>query len=166
LGVPTDSELALLAVRVGEQLRQRALRVATAESCTGGMVAKLITDVSGSSQWFDCGYVTYSNEAKLRDLAVAADTLQSYGAVSEQTVAQMAAGALARSGADRAVAISGVAGPDGGTAAHPVGDVWFAVATRTTAGTTTHARNQRFSGDRDAIRRQSAAFALGLLVSP
>jgi nicotinamide-nucleotide amidase len=82
------------------------------------------------------------------------------------TVTQMATGALARSGADRAVAISGVAGPDGGTAAHPVGDVWFAVATRTSDGATSHARNHRFSGDRDAIRRQSAAFGLGLLVAP
>jgi nicotinamide-nucleotide amidase len=166
MSAPDDTVLNGLAVRVGAQLLQRGLRVATAESCTGGLVAKLLTDVPGSSQWFDCGYVTYSNEAKQRDLGVAAETLLAHGAVSQQTVTQMAAGALSRSGTDRAVAVSGVAGPDGGTAAHPAGDVWFAVATRTAQGMTTHARNHRFSGDRDAIRRQSAAFALGLLVAP
>jgi nicotinamide-nucleotide amidase len=163
LSAPDDSALAKLAVRVGEQLLARRLTVVTAESCTGGLVAKLLTDVPGSSKWFDCGYVTYSNQAKQRDLAVTAETLRAFGAVSEQTVVQMAVGALSRSDADRAVAVSGVAGPDGGTTAHPVGDVWFAVATRTSDGTTTHARNHRFSGDRDAVRRQSAAFALELL---
>ena len=121
MSAPDDTALAKLAVRVGEQLLARGLRVVTAESCTGGLVAKLLTDVPGSSNWFDCGYVTYSNEAKQRDLGVAAETLQVHGAVSEATVTQMAVGALTRSGADRAVAVSGVAGPDGGTAAHPVG---------------------------------------------
>jgi nicotinamide-nucleotide amidase len=165
MSAPDDAALASLAARIGALLLQRGLRVVTAESCTGGLVAKLITDVSGSSQWFDCGYVTYSNQAKQRDLGVDPATLQLHGAVSEATVTQMAIGALSRSAADRAVAISGVAGPDGGTAAHPVGEVWFALATRTPGGPSAHARHHRFSGDRDAIRRQSAAFALGLLVA-
>ncbi len=156
--------LASIAAQVGGTLLQRGLRVATAESCTGGLVAKLLTDVPGSSQWFDCGYVTYSNSSKQRDLAVSAATLQAFGAVSEQTVREMAAGALARSGADLAVAVSGVAGPDGGTTAHPVGSVWFALANGKSGGTT-RAWSRQFSGDRDAVRRQSAALALVLLVT-
>lgn len=161
---PHDSALVLLAVRVGKQMLQRGLRVVTAESCTGGLVAKLLTDVPGSSQWFECGYVTYSNRAKQRDLSVAPELLQAFGAVSEPAVTQMATGALSRSGADRAVAISGVAGPDGGTAAHPVGGVWFALAIRTVTATETRALFRQFSGDRDAVRRQSAALALDLLM--
>jgi nicotinamide-nucleotide amidase len=166
MSAPDDSALARLAVQVGEQLLQRGLRVVTAESCTGGLVAKLLTDVPGSSQWFECGYVTYSNEAKVRDLGVDPGTLQSFGAVSETTVTHMATGALSRSGANRAVAVSGVAGPDGGTAAHPAGGVWFALATRTPIGTETRARHRQFSGDRDSVRRQSAALALDLLMDP
>jgi nicotinamide-nucleotide amidase len=138
----------------------------TAESCTGGLVAKLLTDVPGSSQWFECGYVTYSNKAKERDLAVASQLLEEFGAVSEPTVTQMATGALSRSGADRAVAVSGVAGPDGGTAEHPVGAVWFALAIRGATATETRALSRRFSGGRDSIRRHSAALALELLMDP
>jgi nicotinamide-nucleotide amidase len=163
---PDDHELGALAMRAGEQLLRRKLRAVTAESCTGGMVAKLLTDVPGSSRWFDCGYVTYSNVAKQRDLSVDPEALREFGAVSELTVTQMAMGALARSGAHRAVAISGVAGPDGGTVEHPVGDVWFALAMRTATTTETRALNRRFQGDRDAVRRQSAAMALQLLVEP
>jgi nicotinamide-nucleotide amidase len=141
------------------------MRVSTAESCTGGYVAKLLTDVPGSSQWFDCGFITYSNQSKQRELGVRPETLQTEGAVSELTVLEMAAGALIRSGANRAVAISGVAGPDGGTALHPVGDVWFGVArSRGIGGAELFAMHRRFAGDRDAIRRQSAAYALELLL--
>ncbi|MEO8309036.1 MAG: nicotinamide-nucleotide amidohydrolase family protein [Pseudomonadota bacterium] len=174
LNTPTDNELSLLAVRVGAFLQQRGLRVVTAESCTGGLVSKLLTDVPGSSQWFDCGYITYSNEAKQRDLGVAAETLRLFGAVSEETVEQMAAGALVRTAADLAVAVSGVAGPDGGTIANPAGSVWFALAAGGAAGGTEGAApgveisavHHQLTGDRDAVRRQSAAIALELLMEP
>jgi nicotinamide-nucleotide amidase len=138
--------------------------VTTAESCTGGYVAKLITDVPGSSQWFERGYVCYSNAAKHADLGVRGQTLQLHGAVSEAVVLEMAHGALVGSGADRAVAISGVAGPDGGTAAHPVGEVWFALGMRKGDSPDLHPFHRRFPGDREAVRRQSAAFALELLL--
>jgi nicotinamide-nucleotide amidase len=162
---PTDAELTLLAVRVCAALLQRGQRVVTAESCTGGYVAKLLTDVPGSSQWFDCGFVIYSNTAKQRQLGVTAQTLARQGAVSEATVTEMAIGAIAASGADRAVAVSGVAGPDGGTATHPVGDVWFALGMARGGGAVaTLARHRRFAGDRDAIRRSAAAYALELLL--
>lgn len=162
-----DVSLQQQAAAVGALLRERGLRVVTVESCTGGYVAKLLTDVAGSSQWFDCGYVTYSNAAKQRDVGVAADTLVRHGAVSEATVCEMAAGALQRSGADRAVAISGVAGPDGGTARNPVGSVWFALASRGTDRlVVVQAVHHLFDGSRDAIRRQAAAVALALLAQP
>jgi nicotinamide-nucleotide amidase len=166
LSAPDDKALVALAVRVGEQLLRRGLRVVTAESCTGGLVAKLLTDVSGSSNWFECGYVTYSNEAKQRDLAVATETLQTFGAVSEQTAMQMAVGAMSRTGADLALAVTGVAGPDGGTRSHPVGGVWFALATGTAEGPEIQSIHHQLSGDRDAVRRQSAAIALELLMDP
>jgi nicotinamide-nucleotide amidase len=162
--VPSDNELALLALRAGAALLGQHARAATAESCTGGYVAKLLTDVPGSSRWFECGFVTYSNESKRRELGVAAETLTVHGAVSEQTVIEMAVGALAASGVHVAVAISGVAGPDGGTVAHPVGDVWFSKAVLrpdlTVGAVSVH---RRFPGDRDAIRRHATAFALELL---
>lgn len=160
-----DSLLSVLAVRTGEHLLKQGLRLVTAESCTGGYVAKLLTDVPGSSQWFDCGYVCYSNAAKERDLAVSAATLRQHGAVSSQTVREMALGALARAGGGCAVAISGVAGPGGGTAQHPVGEVWFGFAWRAASGVDASAVQRRFAGDRDAVRRQSAAFALELVLA-
>lgn len=163
--VPTDNELALLAVRLGQALRAQGVKVATAESCTGGYVAKLITDVPGSSAWFESGFVTYSNEAKQRQLGVLAASLEGHGAVSAQVVLEMAVGALAASSAGRAVAISGVAGPDGGTAIHPVGDVWFARTQLLPDGQVTGmTMRRRFDGDRDDIRRRSAAYALELLL--
>jgi nicotinamide-nucleotide amidase len=162
---PNDNELAVLAVRVGASLLEQRVIVATAESCTGGYVAKLLTDVPGSSRWFDCGFITYSNDAKRRQLGVSATTLAQHGAVSEQTVLEMAIGALGASGARRAVAISGVAGPDGGSALHPVGDVWFGRATKLPDNSlSTAAVHRRFPGDRDSVRRHSAAFALDLLL--
>jgi nicotinamide-nucleotide amidase len=162
---PTDNELALLAVRVSAALLSQQVKVVTAESCTGGYVAKLLTDVPGSSRWFECGFITYSNDAKHRQLGVSVTTLAQHGAVSEPTVLEMAIGALAVSGAQRAVAISGVAGPDGGSALHPVGDVWFGRAAQLPDNSVSAvAVHRRFPGDRDAVRRHSAAFALDLLL--
>jgi len=153
-----DAELYALAERTGQALQAARWRLATAESCTAGWIAKALTDVPGSSQWFECGYVTYSNAAKMRDLGVCEQTLTEQGAVSEATVREMVDGALARSGTEIAVAVSGIAGPEGGTPDKPVGTVWLAVAMRT--------RPERFcercdfEGDRDAVRRQTVAHAL------
>lgn len=162
-GIPDDAALAGRAAEVGRRLRASGRRAVTVESCTGGYVAKLLTDIPGSSAWFDCGFVTYSNQAKQRDVGVAAATLQKHGAVSEATVREMATGALARTGADLAVAISGVAGPDGGTPPNPVGSVWLALVSRDGDRVTVFAQHRRFGGDRDAIRRQAAALALEML---
>jgi nicotinamide-nucleotide amidase len=165
--VPSDSELAVLAVRLGATLLKRGMKVATAESCTGGYVAKLITDIAGSSQWFNCGFIAYSNEAKQRQLGVTAATLAQHGAVSEQTAIEMAVGALVVGEVQRAVSITGVAGPDGATAAHPLGHVWFSRTQRLENGSVgAIAMQRRFAGDRDAVRRQAAACALGLLLDP
>jgi nicotinamide-nucleotide amidase len=165
VNAPTDTELALLSVRVGAALLERRLKVAMAESCTGGYVAKLLTDVPGSSAWFDCGFVTYSNSSKQHVLGVAAETLRQQGAVSERTVLEMALGALTTSDADCAIAISGVAGPDGGTVDHPVGDVWFARTRKRAGGAIDGAAlHRRFAGSRDEVRRHAAAFALALLL--
>jgi nicotinamide-nucleotide amidase len=152
-----DPDLEALAREVGRSLEARGLMLATAESCTGGWVAKVVTDVAGSSGWFDRGFVTYSNHAKEEMLGVHAETLTVHGAVSEAAVREMAAGTLARSRADVAVAISGVAGPSGGTPEKPVGLVWFAWAVR---GEDPSAVAEQFAGDRDAVRRQSVLRAL------
>jgi nicotinamide-nucleotide amidase len=154
-------ELQILSQRVGEALQSRGLRLACAESCTGGWLAKAITEVAGSSGWFDRGFVTYSDAAKHDLLGVPRETVESAGAVSQPTVLAMAAGTLTHSDAQVAVAISGVAGPTGGTPDKPVGTVWIAWA-RSDA----HPRATRFlfTGDREAVRRQSVAAALeGLL---
>ena len=156
-----DAELYRLAERLGQQLRAAGLRVATAESCTGGAIAAAITAVPGSSGWFDCGFISYSNQAKQRLLDVPAQTLQQHGAVSGETVAAMLQGALRHSDASLAVAVSGIAGPDGGSADKPVGTVWIAW------GGTCQALQTRcflFAGDRHAIQRQTVLQALqGLL---
>ncbi|MDB6090597.1 MAG: hypothetical protein JWN85_3381 [Gammaproteobacteria bacterium] len=164
----TDQELFDLSQRVGERLRAAGRRLATAESCTAGWVAKALTDIPGSSQWFECGFVTYSNAAKMRDVGVAAATLAHHGAVSEATVREMAAGALRVSGADIAIAISGIAGPDGGTPAKPVGTVWFGVASRHDEAVSFLCEMQLFAGDRELIRRRSVerALQLALRVQP
>jgi nicotinamide-nucleotide amidase len=146
-----------LARQVGEALQARDARLVTAESCTGGWVAKEITGIPGSSAWFDMGFVSYSNQAKQTLLGVLAETLQEQGAVSEATVAEMAAGALERSGADVALAVSGIAGPGGGTADKPVGLVCFGWQTR--AGYR-YTASERFAGDREAVRAQAVARAL------
>ncbi|MFO7588072.1 MAG: CinA family protein [Gemmatimonadota bacterium] len=149
-------ELAALAAAVAGTLRSRSLRLATAESCTGGWVAKVCTDLSGSSAWFEGGFVTYSNAAKEGLLGVDAATLAEHGAVSEATVRQMAEGARLRIEADVTVAISGIAGPGGAVPGKPVGTVWFAWATPDG----TSARRERFDGDRDQVRRAAVAAAL------
>lgn len=158
-----DADLYELAERTGRALRAAGWRIATAESCTAGWIAKALTDVPGSSQWFECGYVTYSDKAKMRDVGVCARTLATHGAVSEATVRQMAEGALRSSGAQLAVAVSGIAGPDGGTPAKPVGTVWFSVAAQGRRDPQCVVRH--FSGDREAVRRQTVAHALRLALN-
>jgi nicotinamide-nucleotide amidase len=143
----------------GMLLTRGGVTVATAESCTGGLLAKMLTDVAGSSAYFSQGWVTYSNEAKQAQLGVSPDTLAAHGAVSEPTVTEMADGARGRSGATVALSISGVAGPGGGTDAKPVGTVCIALASG--AGTT--ARTFHFPGDREMIRDRSAKMALSML---
>ncbi|MGH8210964.1 MAG: nicotinamide-nucleotide amidase [Steroidobacteraceae bacterium] len=160
----SDKELFALSERVGRKLRAAGRRLATAESCSGGWVAKALTDIAGSSQWFECGFVTYSNAAKIRDIGVSERTLADHGAVSEPTVREMAAGVLRISGADVAVAISGIAGPDGGTLDKPTGTVWFGVASRQGTDVAVIAEMQVFAGDRELIRRRSAERALQLVL--
>ncbi|AOV16368.1 damage-inducible protein CinA [Acidihalobacter aeolianus] len=147
-----------LALRVGHALAERGMRVVTAESCTGGWVAKRITDVAGSSSWFDVGYVTYSDAAKQRLLGVPEEVFERHGAVSAACVHAMAAGALERGGGDVAVAVSGIAGPGGGSPDKPVGTVWFGFARR---GGEVETELCHFEGDRDAVRRAAVDFALG-----
>ncbi len=150
-----------LVTRIAEKLKAENARVSTAESCTGGWLAKTLTDLPGSSDWFEYGFVSYGNNAKQDLLAVPAETLDRYGAVSAEAVAAMADGALSRSGAELAVAVTGIAGPDGGSTDKPVGTVWFAWARR---GRDPISRCRRFDGDRDAVRRQAVVAALsGLL---
>lgn len=142
---------------LAEQLTQRGWMLATAESCTGGWIAKCCTDVAGSSAWFDRGFITYSNAAKQDMLGVRAETLAQYGAVSEAVVAEMATGALRHSQAHIAVAVSGIAGPSGGSVEKPVGTVCFAWAMRNGEVLT---KTCQFAGDREAVRWQSVVFAL------
>lgn len=150
-----------LSAALGELLLPSGRMVATAESCTGGMVAGAITDIAGSSNWFDRGFVTYSNQAKMEMLGVSAATLSAHGAVSEATVREMARGAVERSAACLSVAISGVAGPGGGSAERPVGLVWFAWAE---SGDGVQVARHLFDGDRVTVRKQATETALeGLL---
>lgn len=158
-----DRALFESAVRLGNTLKARGRKAVTAESCTGGWVAKVLTDVAGSSAWFDRGLVTYSNDAKVALLGVSPRLLTKHGAVSEQTAREMVRGALRVTGADVAVAITGIAGPDGGSKEKPVGTVWFGVATRSGRGASVKTQRKLFRGDREAVRRQSVAFALRLL---
>lgn len=166
MAVPTDATLRKLVRRLAALMLAQGRVLATAESCTGGLIAKCVTDLPGSSTWFERGWVTYSNRAKQEDLGVAAGLLERHGAVSEPVARAMARGALRASGADVAVAVTGIAGPDGAAAAKPVGTVWIAWARRRAGGTRVEARLFRFAGSRDAVRRQTAAAALeGLLAA-
>lgn len=158
---PDDNDLLARAEQLGRALQAGHQSVVTAESCTGGWIAKLITDVAGCSAWFEAGIVAYSYEAKQALLGVRAETLLREGAVSEETALEMVSGALIRSGADLAVAVTGIAGPSGGTEDKPVGSVWIAWTQR---GGYPVARLFHFDGDREAVRRRTVAAALdGLL---
>ncbi|BBU28379.1 competence-damaged-like protein [Caballeronia pedi] len=158
--MPTDTVVHQLAIRVGNKLRDERLMLATAESCTGGMVATAITDISGSSAWFERGFVTYSNLAKIEMIGVPAALIEQHGAVSEPVAKAMAEGALRNSRAQVSVAITGVAGPAGGSDAKPVGTVSFAWSNRLHTGVET----QLFKGDREQVRAQAAAHALRKLL--
>lgn len=151
--------------RLSRRLLAAGLTVATAESCTGGWLAKTLTDLPGSSKWFVAGWVCYSNESKHRDLGVPLAALRRHGAVSEHVVRALARNALTRSGADFAVAISGIAGPGGAVPGKPVGTVWFAFARRRGRRVVVTAIVKRFRGDRDAVRRKAVMFALRGLYS-
>lgn len=146
-----------LSRQVGEALQKAGLSLATAESCTGGGVAEVVTRTAGSSSWFDCGFVTYSNAAKQQLLGVATKTLETHGAVSEATAIEMTSGALAHSRADIALSVTGIAGPDGGSAEKPVGTVCFAWCCRNGMPV---AATRHFAGDRASVRHQAVIFAL------
>jgi len=156
-----DRGLEALALKLGRALLVHRRRVATAESCTGGWIAKVLTDVPGSSQWFEGGVVTYSNGLKTSLLGVERGLIEAHGAVSEPVVRAMADGARSRLGVDVTVAVSGIAGPDGGTADKPVGTVWFAWATPLG----THAERRQLGGDRETVRRHTVAYALERLIA-
>lgn len=145
-----------LAAKVGRRLRRARAVLATAESCTGGWVSQAVTAIAGSSQWFDRGFVTYSNAAKRELLGVRPGTLRKYGAVSEQTAREMARGALQRSDATVAVAITGIAGPGGGSKGKPAGMVCFSWATKNSQ----FAETRHFRGGRESVRRQAVIRAL------
>jgi nicotinamide-nucleotide amidase len=156
-----DADLQALSERVGAVLSERSLTLATAESCTGGWVAQVITHTAGSSAWFERGFVTYANEAKVEMLGVAPETLAIHGAVSEQTAAEMAVGALSRSRALISLAITGIAGPAGGSPGKPVGTVCFGWCSR---GDEAQTERRQFLGNREEIRRQAVVYVLtGLL---
>lgn len=158
--MPSDT-LTTLATLAGARLKARGLKLATAESCTGGAVAQAVTSVSGSSEWFDRGFVTYSNESKCEMLGVRPETLSAHGAVSEPTAREMADGAIERSSAGASVAVTGVAGPTGGSPEKPVGMVCFAWAL---SGRAAESETRSFDGDRESVRRQAVIRALqGLL---
>jgi nicotinamide-nucleotide amidase len=152
-----DNELFELAQQLGRLLKSKEKKIATAESCTGGWIAQTITEVSGSSAWFDRGFVTYSNSAKNQMLGVKHETLDKFGAVSAQTATEMANGALANSDADCAIAVTGIAGPDGGSSEKPVGTVFIAWAYK---NQDVKVVQKKLTGNRYQIRRQTVKIAL------
>ena len=153
----SEQQLRKLSAAVGEKLKANGQWITCAESCTGGAIAKAITDIAGSSAYFDRGFVTYSNTAKHELLGVAEATLYAHGAVSEEVVREMAQGALHAARANLALSVSGIAGPDGGSVEKPVGTVWFGFAE---SSGRVLAQKMQFSGDRDAVRLQATIFAL------
>lgn len=155
--IPSDADLQSLAEQLGHRLRAGRDMLVTAESCTGGWIAKTATGIAGSSEWFDCGMVVYSYEAKQAMLGVRPQTLEEHGAVSRECVVEMVSGALVKSGGTVAVAVTGIAGPGGGSADKPVGTVWIGWKRR---GGYAHAELFHFEGDRDSVRRQTVAAAL------
>lgn len=152
-----SKQLQQLSAQLGKWLRQSEMTITCAESCTGGLIAMVITDTAGSSAYFQHGFVTYSNDAKRQILGVKAQTLDAYGAESEAVVLEMAKGALQAAQADIAVSVSGIAGPDGGSIEKPVGTVWFGFANK--AGQI-FALRRCFIGSRSEVREQAAQFAL------
>lgn len=156
-----DGQLEQLSHAVGTALARRHATITTAESCTGGWLAKVLTDIAGSSAWFERGFVTYSNQAKHEMIGVQDTTLQTHGAVSEAVVLEMASGAQQAAGAQFSVAVSGIAGPDGGSVEKPVGTVWFGFAA---PGGKHLARHCQFAGGRESVRRQAVQFALETLL--
>ena len=159
-GMNNDEELMRLATLAGADLLDAERRLVTAESCTGGWVAKLLTDIAGSSAWYDGGVVVYSNVLKQSLLGVRPSTLASHGAVSEATAREMAIGALEALGGHISLAVTGIAGPAGAQPGKPVGTVWFAWAWKENGQIETRVALETFTGDREAIRRQSVARAL------
>jgi nicotinamide-nucleotide amidase len=151
----------ILARQLGERLLAKGLRLATAESCTGGWLAQVLTSIPGSSRWFERGFVTYSNAAKEEMLGVNPETLARCGAVSRETAEEMALGALRHGHAQVSVAITGIAGPDGGTAEKPVGTVWLAWAA---SGKPVSSILKCYDGDRETVRRQAVSTALDGLI--
>ena len=166
MAAPGNAALRKLAERLAFRLVDGGRVMATAESCTGGLIAKTLTDIPGSSAWFERGWVTYSDRSKRQELAVAGGLIKRHGAVSEQVARAMARGALKHSRADTSVAVTGIAGPDGGTAEKPVGTVWIAWARHDGGETRVEARRYCFEGSRDEVRRHTTAAALkGLLAA-
>ncbi|MCK4864021.1 MAG: nicotinamide-nucleotide amidase [Gammaproteobacteria bacterium] len=161
----SDKKLTIIVNKIALSLIKANKKLTVAESCTGGWVAKVLTDLAGSSEWFERGFVTYSNQAKHEMLGVKESTLESYGAVSQETVAAMAAGALKNSQADFSLSISGIAGPGGGSEDKPVGLVWFSWAVKENNKLKVFASEKRvFEGDRESVRYQSVEYVLSELI--
>ena len=158
---PSEQELTELAEQLGECMKAKGMKLASAESCTGGWLAKIITDIPGSSAWFTASVVSYSNEAKQSLLGVNESTLNEFGAVSGETVLEMTDGLFSHTNADVAVSVSGIAGPDGGTDAKPVGLVWLSWGKRDKS---VFANPFNFDGDREEVRKQSIKQALNCLL--
>jgi len=162
----SNNEITVLVDQVAEHLLRHQQKIAVAESCTGGWVAKVLTDLAGSSEWFERGFVTYSNQAKGEMLSVSETTLNTFGAVSQETVGEMALGTLNNSHADFSLSVSGIAGPGGGSEDKPVGLVWFAWAKNENKKPVIVAsENQIFKGDREAVRQQSVGYAIAKLIA-
>jgi len=157
----SDAELVVLARGVADALLAGKEMLVTAESCSGGWIGKVCTDLPGSSSWFRGGAIVYDNELKTRMVGVSPATLARHGAVSEATVSEMARGALVSLGGTISVAVSGVAGPDGGTPDKPVGTVWFAWARQRNGRTVVVTRHRLLPGDRESVRRHTVDIALG-----
>ena len=157
----TEQAVHELAKRLGARLVMKGLKLVTAESCTGGWIAKVLTDIAGSSDWFDSAIVSYSNEAKKRFLKVPDGILLDHGAVSENTVLAMQQGIFMETGADAGISVSGIAGPGGGSEEKPVGTVWIAVSLRDQM---VHTQKFLFEGDRNQVRLQAVEAALGSLL--
>jgi nicotinamide-nucleotide amidase len=155
-----DINTLALAEQLGQDLRRQGWMIGTAESCTGGLLAGAITSVPGASAWFERGFITYTNQAKLEDLEVSADTLEHFGAVSEPVALEMASGVLLGSPAHVAISVTGIAGPDGGTPGKPVGMVCFGFAARAGEGIVSRAATHLFEGDRTQIRQAAVVYAL------